>query len=48
MPLYKKHRNKIRSRIVFWLTVAAILALMVYIPKKPDAGAAPFIEYELH
>ena len=48
MPLKKKHRNKIRGKIVFWLVLAAILALMVYVPKKPGGDSKPFIEYELH
>ena len=48
MPLKKKNRNKLRGRIVFWLMAATILALMVYVPKKPDGAAKPFIEYELH
>lgn len=47
MPLKKK--NKIRNRIVFWLTVLIILALMIYVPKKPvGSGGGQFIEYELY
>lgn len=47
MPL--KKNNKIRSRIVFWTTVAIILALMIYVPKKPaKPDGIGFIEYELY
>ena len=47
MPLKKRH--KIQNRIVFWLTAAIILALMIYVPRRPPAkNGAQFIEYELY
>jgi len=44
MPLKKK--NKLRSRIIFWMMLGLILALMIYSPRPPSSGA--MTEYELH
>ncbi|MDR1027554.1 MAG: hypothetical protein LBL46_04025 [Rickettsiales bacterium] len=46
MPLKKK--NKFRNKVVFWIAMAALLALAFYVPKHPNAGRSGEIEYELY
>jgi hypothetical protein len=47
MPLKKKY--KLQGKIIFWTLAVIVLALMIYVPKKPAAkDNARFIEYELH
>lgn len=45
MPL-KKKKYKYRGRIIFWVLVCLIAALMIYAPKKPS-GEIQFVEIDL-